>query len=257
MQTEISLTSNEIKTYYQNVFQKINADDINRLSGALSDDSYIRILLTSILYSIGRNTDTAIGYKVSLQNQNTILVGNGIFIKSDSVYIFPEISLTPNPNSVVGIFELEFESVLTDEKSVAVFNSQTERFQPQPKPTRKTYRTRLYEQWLNTNGNPLVTPNRNGLLRYTRSGGNITNLVRTLPVYDPKLVGVDVVLNPNILDNTSLSSAINWLYNYIESKNFIKTTPSSGFDNANFRIRTQGNFAYWSKDEGANWLPFA
>ncbi|KGE21888.1 hypothetical protein [Leptospira interrogans] len=257
MQTEVSLTNNELKTYYQNVFQKINADDINRLSGALNDDSYIRILLTSILFCIGRNSDTAIGFQVSLKNQNAILVGSGIFIKSDSVYIFPETTLTPNANSVVGIYEMEFEPVLSDEKSVAVFNSQTERFQPQPKPTRKTYRTRLYEQWLNTNGNPLVTQNRIGLLKYAKNGNNITNFVRTLPVFDPKLAGVDVVLNPNILDNTSLSSAINWLYTYIESKNFIKTTPSQGFDNANFRIRTQGNFAYWSKDEGINWLPFA
>ncbi|WP_061248095.1 hypothetical protein [Leptospira noguchii] len=257
MQTEISLTSNEFKSYYQNVFQKISADDINRLSGAVSEDSYVSILLTSILSTIGRNTDTAIGFNVSLQNQNTILVGNGIIIKSDCVYIFGETSLTPNPNSVVGIYELEFESVLTDEKSVAVFNSQTERFQPQPRPTRKTYRTRLFEQWLNSNGNPLVTQNRIGLLRYNQSGGNITNLVRTLSVYDPKLVGVDVELDPGILENDSLASAINWLFNYIQSKSYIKTTPSLGFDNANFRVRTQGNFAYWSKDEGTNWLPFA
>ncbi|MCG6170242.1 hypothetical protein [Leptospira sanjuanensis] len=258
-ESQIPLTNNEVKFYYQNQFQKIAAEDINRMSGAESSNSAIPAILSSILATIGRNEKTAIGFETSFDNSNTIKVSSGIIIDTDAVYIVPELNLSPNLEALEGNFEFEFETALTDEKAVPIFDSVTERFKPTAKPTRKTYRTNLYENWSATSPASSVSSNRIGLLSYRKSslGGPLANVTRTLPVYDPKLIGIDVALNPGIEDNESLASAINWIYNHLETKDFIKTTPSLGYDAANFRVRTQGNFAYWSKDNGGTWLPFA
>lgn len=258
-ETLIPISNNEIKVYFQNPFQKITAEDINRLSGAQTSHSIVPAILSSILATIGKTSETAIGFNVTLENSNTIRVSPGIFINTDTVYIVPELFLTPNTNSLSGIFEFELETSLTDEKAVPIFDSVTERFKPIPKPTRKTYRTNLFEQWSSNSDIVLVTTNRICLLSYRKSSttGPITSVTRVLPVYDPGLIGIDVELDPGILENDSLADAINWIYNHVETKNFIKTSASPGYDNANFRVRTQGNFAYWSKDNGSTWLPFA
>lgn len=258
MEIEILLSGNEVKVYYQNLFQKVTSEDFNRLSGAESTNSIVPALLSAILATINRDSDTAIGFEVSLSSPNTISVSSGIFIRTDSVFIVPALTLTPDPNSRVGIYEIALESSLTDEKAVPIFNS-NERFQPQTRPTRKTFRSRVFEQSVNSQNLPTVSPNRIGLLSFQKTsiGDVISNVTRTLPVYDPKLIGIDVNLDPGILDNESLASAINWIYNHLESKDFLKTTPSPGSTSKNWRVRTQGNFSYWSDNEGATWLPFA
>ncbi|TGM99729.1 hypothetical protein [Leptospira yasudae] len=258
-EVQIPLTNNEVKIYYHNQFQKLSSSDLNRLSGAEPLNSNFPAILTSILATIGRTTDTAIGFQVTSSDNRTIQVGPGIIIRPDSVYLFPSVTLTPSPGSVCGIFEISLESLLTDNSAVQVWNIESERFQPQVRPTRKTFQTILYEQWNAIAPLPSSTPGRLSLLSYEKSSptGPITSLLRTLPVYDPALIGIDVELNPGIEDNDSLASAINWLYEYIQDKEYIRTTPSPGYDNANFRVRTQGNLAFWSKNEGVNWLPFA
>ncbi len=258
-ETLIPISNNEIKVYYQNQFQKVTAEDINRLSGAETSHSIVPALLTSILASIGRVSETAIGFEISLENLNTIRVSSGIIIRTDSVYIVPELLITPSPGSLEGILEIELMYSFTDTKAVPLFNTVTERFSPQPRPTRKTFSSQVFEQWSSTSGLPPVTQNRLGLLSYRKASinGPVLSLSRILPVYDPKLIGIDVDLDPGILENDSLADAINWIYNHLQNKDFIKTTPSPGFDDANFRVRTQGNFAFWSKDNGGSWFPFA
>lgn len=256
---QVLLNDNEIKLYYQNLLQKVNRDDFNRLSGAEPTNSAIPVVLTSILATIGRTTDTAIGFQVSTPDNQAINIGAGIIIRPDSVYIFPPVTVTPEAGALEGIYELELETELTDTSAVPIWNSVATRFIPEAKPTRKTYRLNLYQQWVNTPGLPAPTTGRKALLSFTKAviGGPITSLVRILPVYDPGLIGVDVDLDPGIGDTSSLANAINWLFQHIETKDFIRTTVSAGFDNTTFRVRTQGNFAYWSKDSGATWLPFA
>ncbi|TGM04843.1 hypothetical protein EHQ76_07305 [Leptospira barantonii] len=258
-ETQIPITNNEVKVYFQNPFQKLTAEDINRLSGAESNHSVIPALLSAILASIGRDEETAIGFETSLVNSNTIRVSSGILIRTDSVYVVPELLLTPNANSLEGIFELELNSSLTDIKAVPLFNSATERFQPQPRPTRKTFSSLVFEQWSPVSGLPPVSNNRIGLLSYRKNSvnGALTNLTRLLSVYDPKLIGIDVDLDPAILENDSLADAINWIYNHFENKDSIKTVPLPGTDSKNLRFQTQGNLVFWNDDEGSNWRPFA
>ncbi|WP_078129771.1 hypothetical protein [Leptospira alexanderi] len=256
---KVPLTNNEVKVYYQSLLQKVTATDFNRLSGAESEHSAIPAVLTAILATIGRSTDTAIGFSVSTLDSQTIKVGAGLYIRPHAVYIFPPVTLSPHSGSLEGIYEIELEETLTDSSAVPLWNTTTQRFQPQVRPTRKTYRTSLFEQWVNTPGIPNPTIGRIGLLSYKKNtiGGPITNLNRILPVYDPGLIGVEVQLDPGIGDRTSIADAINWLFQHVESKNFIRTTVSPGYDNAKFQVRTQGNFAYWSKDSGGTWFPFA
>ncbi|UPY81117.1 hypothetical protein FH581_023195 (plasmid) [Leptospira weilii] len=258
-EAQVTITNNEVKIYYQNQFQKITARDINRMSGAETENSIVPVLLSAILATIGQDSETAIGFEITFVNSNTIRVSSGIIIRTDSVYIVPELLLSPSSGSLEGIFEIELTSSLTDQKAVPLFNTQTERFTPQARPTRKTFSSQVFEQWNGSPGIPPVSVNRIGLLSYRKNsvGGPVTTLSRLLPVYDPKLIGIDVDLDPGIGENDSLAEAINWIYNHFENKDFIKTTPSPGYDNANFRIRTQGNLAFWSKNEGGNWLPFA
>ncbi|PJZ29080.1 hypothetical protein [Leptospira kmetyi] len=258
-ETLIPISNNEVKVYYQSPFQKVTAEDLNRLSGAEFTHSIVPALLSAILATIGRDTETAIGFDLHLENSNTIRVSSGIIIRPDSVYIVPELVLSPSAGSLEGIFEIELSKNLTDTKAVQVFNTVTERFQPLAKPTRKSFTSQVFEQWSPVSGLPSVTQNRLGLLSYRKSATNgpITTISRILPVYDPRLIGIDVDLDPGILENDSLADAINWIFNHFENKDFIKTTPSPGFDDANLRFRTQGNYAYWSKDEGGHWLPFA
>ncbi|MBM9578931.1 hypothetical protein JWG45_17435 [Leptospira sp. 201903070] len=256
---KIPLTENEVKVYYQSLLQKVTANDFNRLSGAESEHSAIPAVLSAILATIGRNTDTAIGFSVSTLDNQKIQVGAGLYIRPNAVYIFPPVTVSPNPGSLEGIYEIELEEALTDSSAVPLWNTTTQRFQPQVRPTRKTYRTSLFEQWVNSPGLPTPTTGRIGLLSFHKNGigGPITNLNRILPVYDPGLIGVEVQLDPGIGDRTSIADAINWIFQHLESKDFIRTTSSPGFDNTKFQVRTQGNFAYWSKDGGGTWLPFA
>lgn len=258
-EVQIPLQNNEVKIYYHNQFQKLSSNDLNRLSGAEPQNSAIPAILTSILATIGRKTDTAIGFEVSSPDNHSILVGPGLVIRPDSVYLFPSVTLTPSQGALCGIYEFSLDSLLTENSAVQVWNIESERFQPQVRPTRKSYRTNLFEQWSGTAPLPSSTPGRFALLSYEKnsSSGPITNLVRTLPVYDPALIGIDVELNPGIEDNDSLASAINWLFDFIEEKEFIRTTPSPGFPSENWRVRRQGNLSFWSVDEGGSWHPFA
>ncbi|MCR1794893.1 hypothetical protein [Leptospira sp. id769339] len=254
----IPLIGNEVKVYFQNQFQKIKAEDINRLSGANSENSSIPAILTTILATIGRTTDTAIGFRVTNPGPTNISLDPGLIIRPDAVFRFPSVSLTPSAGSLEGIFEIQLDETLTDLSTLAFWDSASERFQPGTGPTRKSYRINLFEKWVNTPGLPNVTSGRLGLLSYKRSAidGPITEVKRLLPVYDPGLIGIDVSLDPGILNQDSLADSINWLFQHIEEKDFLRTTPNSGFDDTKIRFRTQGTYAYWSKDE-VNWFPFA
>ncbi|EMN89467.1 hypothetical protein [Leptospira weilii] len=143
---KIPLTDNEVKVYYQSLLQKVTANDFNRLSGAESEHSAIPAVLTAILATIGRNTDTAIGFSVSTLDNQTIKVSAGLYIRPHAVYIFPPVTLSPHSGSLEGIYEIELEETLTDSSAVSLWNTTTQRFQPQVRPTRKTYRTSLFEQ---------------------------------------------------------------------------------------------------------------
>ncbi|TGM87947.1 hypothetical protein [Leptospira licerasiae] len=257
-EVQIPLIGNEIKVYYQNQFQKIKAEDINRLSGANPENSSTPTILTALLAIIGRVTDTAIGFKVTNPSSTNISLDPGLIIRPDAVFRFPSVSLSPSSGALEGIFEIQLEETLTDLSTLAFWDSTSERFQPGSGPTRKSYRINLFEKWVNTPGLPNVTNGRVGLLSYKRSiiDGPITEVKRLLPVYDPGLIGIDVSLDPEILNQDSLADSINWLFQHIEEKDFLRTTPSPGFDDTQIRFRTQGAYAFWSKD-GENWLPFA
>ncbi|EIE01505.1 hypothetical protein [Leptospira licerasiae] len=256
-ETQIPLNGNEVKVYFQNQFQKIKAEDINRLSGATPENSGIPALLTALLATIGRLTDTAIGFKIPNTNPTIITVESGLIIRQDAVFRFPEVSITPTSGSLEGIFEIQLEESLTDQSTLMFWDTESERFQPGTGPTRKSYRINLFEKWVNTPGLPEVTNGRIGLLSYKRSviDGPIAEIKRILPVYDPGLIGIDVSLDPGILNQESLADAINWLFQRMEQKQFLRTSPSPGFDDTQIRFRTQGIYAYWSKN-GENWYPF-
>ncbi|TGK41240.1 hypothetical protein [Leptospira andrefontaineae] len=257
-ETFIPISGNEVKVYFQNQFQKIKADDINRLSGANPDNSNIPAILAAILATIGRSLDTAIGFKVTNSGAASISIEPGLIIRLDAIFRFPGVTLVPSSGSLEGIFEIELEEALTDLNTLAFWDSTSERFQPGTGPTRKAYRVNLYEKWVNTPGLPSITNSRLGLLSYKRSviDGPLTEIKRLLPVYNPGLIGIDVSLDPGILNQDSLADSINWLFQHIEQKNFLKTTSSTGFDDTQIRFRTQGAYAFWSKDE-VNWYPFA
>lgn len=247
-----------MKVYYQNPFQKLTADDLNRISGANSEDSIIPVILKAILSSIGQVSDTFIGFSLN-SNSNSIELGSGMIIRKDSVFKFPDIVLTPNSNALEGIYEIELNQSLTDSKALFFWESTSQTFQPNAGPTRKTNQVNLFEQWVTSDPLPSPTSGRVGVLTYKRSivGGPLTSVSLLLPVYNPALAGVNVSLNSGIGDRSSLSNAINWIFQFIENKNYIRTTVSTGFDDAKFQVRTQGNFAFWSKDGGLNFFPFA
>ncbi|TGJ99839.1 hypothetical protein EHO57_13845 [Leptospira langatensis] len=254
----ISLVGNQVKVFHTNAFQKINPDDFDRFSGANPEHSIVPAILTAILAAIGQAEDTYIGFGVTTDGTN-IEVDSGIIIRPDTVFRFPAVSLIPNPDALAGIYEILLDQSLTDPAALMLWDTAGKSFQPGSGPTRKTNEVKLFEQWVPSLPAPSPTTGRVGLLHYKRDviGGPITEATLLLPVYDPQFLGVGVGLNPAIGDRTTLTNAINWLFNYVEAKDFIRTVPSAGFDNAKFQVRTQGNYAYWTNDEGVTWRPFA
>ncbi|AGS80682.1 hypothetical protein LEP1GSC050_0014 [Leptospira phage vB_LbrZ_5399-LE1] len=256
--SQIPLTGNVSKVYFQNPFQKVNAEDINRLSGANTEDSAITLLIQAILTTIGQKNIAYFGFSVSTDG-TTISVGPGLIIRSDSIFTFSGVTFIPNSGSLLGIVEIDLVVSETDTKALLFFDNTSKTFEPSPGPSRQSNVVNLYETWTANAPLPSPTPPRIAVLSYTKLniGTPITNVTCLLPVYDPKLLGIGLSLNPGIGDISSLSSAINSIYNQLLEKSYILTTPIAGATPEKYKIQRQGLYSYWSVDDGGTWHPFA
>jgi len=256
--SQIPLTGNVSKVYFQNPFQKVTADDINRLSGAKSDDSAITLLIQAILTTIGQKNIAYFGFSVSTDG-TAISVGQGLIIRSDAIFTFSGVTFTPNSSSLLGIVEMDLVVSETDTKALLFFDNTSKTFEPSPGPSRQSNVIKLYETWVSTAPLPSPTLPRISLLSYAKQniGTPVSNVTGLLPVYDPKLLGIGLSLNPLIGDISSLSSAINSIYTQLLEKSYILTTPIAGATPEKYKIQRQGIYSYWSVDDGGTWHPFA
>lgn len=280
---EIPLTNNRVKLYHHEPLQRLNAEDVNRLSGANAFDSAFNHLITAVQATIGKTGQIIpMGFKIMAQTPNSLTLAPGIIISSQGIFQFPGATIEFEADSLWGKLEFELATDLDEDKTKFFYNLSTRNFDPQAGPSRKVYDFNLREVYTIDGSEPSITPSRYPLLEYKRPGVG-------MPIQDVQFL-IEIFnsgdgLNGQTIENDTISddkmdpdikigslqglaagitgsgresvtNALNFLFAYTEQKNFIRTVPQTGYDDGIFRVRTQGNLAWWDKGDWT-FRPFA
>lgn len=280
---DVSLENNEIKFYHHDVLQKLNAEDINRLSGANLIDSAFAELLKGIKGFLGKPGEfIAFGFTIFNQTASSFEVSPGVILSSTGIYQYPGGIFTPSDNAVWGKIEFRLVDTLGDPVSKQLFKVSSKTFQSEVGPSRKIHKFLLKNTYETTNSEPGNSVYYQTLITYKRPEASepLSEIIREIETLNDGQGFKGSSLAPNsILDQnlgsdikigslaeleaaftgpgrTSAIGALNFLYSFSQAKNFIRTIPGGGFDDGIFRVRTQGNLAYWDKGDGI-FRPFA
>jgi hypothetical protein len=280
---ELPLTNNRVKLYHHEPLQRLNSEDINRMSGSNNFDSAFIHLITAVQATIGKTGQIIpMGFKIIAQTASSLTMAPGIIISSQGIFQFPGRTIEFELDSLWGKLEFELATGFDEDKSKFFYNMTTRNFDPQVGPSRKVYDFNLREVYTTDGTEPEITPSRYPLLQYKRSaiGEPIRDIEFLIEIFNSgdglngKTIENGTISNDKMDSDVrigslgglasgitgpareSVTNAINFLFAYTEQKNFLRTIPSPGFDDGIIRVRTQGNLAWWDKGDWT-FRPFA
>lgn len=279
----IPLTNNQVKFYHHEVLQKLNAEDINKISGAsLIDSAYAELLKSMQLLLAKSNSKVFFGFKIQNQSANSFDITAGIVLTTTGIYQFPGATFNIPAESLRGKIEFRLQDSFGDPVPKQFFNLNSKTFQPELGNSRKIHTFLINNTYETLNVEPANSVYFETLATYRRNapGQPLNSVSHSVEILNTGEGLKGSMLEPNSIPNQSLSpdikigslaqleaaftgagrtsavGALNFLWAFVEAKNFIRTVPGSGFDNGIFRVRTVGNLAYWDKGDG-NFRPFA
>ncbi|MDH5597893.1 MAG: hypothetical protein OEY34_02150, partial [Cyclobacteriaceae bacterium] len=261
--------------------QQVNAVDMNRVAGSELTDSAFAALLTAIQATIGNTGELIVmGFKVLSQTSTTFELGPGVILATNGIFKFPGKTFTPDPSGLWGKYEYRLVTELGEPAIKQYFDVSTRNFTPDTGPSRKIHRFEIREKFETTAVEPAITSGFYPLFQYKRaipdgaltelkylttiqnSGDGLNGSTIQADTINNQQMATDVkigslaALVAGITDNASVTDALNFLYNFSQSKNFIRTIPDGGYDDTIFRVRTSGNYAWWDRGDGV-FRPFA
>lgn len=274
----IPLTNNQVKFYHHEALQKLNAEDINKISGAsLIDSAYAELLKSMQLLLSKSNSKVFFGFKIQNQTTNSFDISAGIVLTTTGIYQFPGATFNIPAEALRGKIEFRLQDSFGDPIPKQFFNLNSKSFQPDVGNSRKIHTFLVNNTYETLNIVPANTVYFETLATYSRSapGQPLNSISMAIEILNTGEGFKGSMLEPNSIPNQSLSpdikigslaqlvgaftgagrtsavGALNFLHAFIEAKNFIRTV-----DNTLFRVRTVGNLAYWDAGDG-NFRPFA
>jgi len=175
----VALTGNDMKVYHQENIQRLEAIDLNRISGAEFEDSMFSIFLEAIQTVTGKTDQIVIaGFKLLSQTVNDFQLGPGIVVSAAGVFKFPGAILTPNANGLWGKYEFSLTEAVGEDKLKQFFNITTKNFTPAVGPSRKIFTFNLREKYEDIASEPAITNGFYPLIQYKRAtpGGDLTEV---------------------------------------------------------------------------------
>lgn len=170
---EVSIPNSIQKTYRHEPNQRFNSIDLNRISGAFMEDSFLMSILLAMRGMAGifgaSPAYQAYGFKIASYTTTQIVVNPGVLIGQEGIYYFEGATLSPTPASYWGLYEIEVLDETGDPVMKSFLDTVPQTFSTQLGDSRKIFTIKLYENYNTTASFPTLTPGRIELINYKKT----------------------------------------------------------------------------------------